>query len=515
MHDATTIDGGDGDGVLESDEQAEIAEQVRNAGNADATGFSATLTGPAALAVTQGGSAYPTIPEDDGVAENATSFGVHLANAAPCGQDVPATLTMSSGPETQAIPVVVPTGATAVAAQSAASSAQRAIPDNAVGGVSASVFVPERGRIKDLDVAIGGIDHPWVGDLVIDLTGPDGTTVRLADRPGGPDNSGDDLVGTVFDDDAGPRIGDVGTAAPYTGSFKPQNDQLSRFDGKSRRGTWTLTVRDRFVLDQGTLQGWSVRSRKAVCDVDTTPPDTQITSAPANPTSSTAASFAFGSNDGGATFECRLDGAAYGPCPGSATFSPLAPGAHTVNARAIDGSDNEDPTPATYAWTVTGPPVPPTPPATSFVVAPVEERLAEALAGRYRVVAACASACRATARFTVAARTARRLGLGRRGGRVGQRRPNDAGPPAPPPSACGSPGAPRPRCARRPATNATLAGDAHRRQSEADDPAHRHAAPRGRTAADREPGAEALDRLRTQVPAQREAQPERCGSAPR
>ncbi len=420
VHDATTIDGGDGDGVLESDEQVEVSEQVRNAGNADATGFSATLTGPSTLAIAQGTSAYPTVPEDDGVAENTTSFGVRLANAASCGQDVPTTLTMTAGAETQAIPVVMPTGATAAAAQTAASGAQRAIPDNSATGVSTSVFVGERGRIKDLDVAVGWIDHPWVGDLVIDVTGPDGTTVRLADRPGGPDNSGDDMVGTVFDDEAGPRIGDVGTSAPYTGSFRPQNDQLSRFDGKSRRGTWTLTVRDLFSKDQGTLQGWSVASRKAVCNVDTSPPDTQITAGPADPTTSTLASFSFASNDAGASFECRLDGAAYGPCPGSASFSGLAVGAHTVNARAIDGSDNEDPTPASYAWTINASPGdPPVTPATSFVLAPVEERTAEALAGRYRVIAACATACRAGARLTVSARTARRLGLGRRSVELG------------------------------------------------------------------------------------------------
>ena len=45
--------------------------------------------------------------------------------------------------------------------------------------------------------------HGWVGDLAIDLTGPDGTTVRLADHPGGPDNGGDNFTGTVFDDEAG------------------------------------------------------------------------------------------------------------------------------------------------------------------------------------------------------------------------------------------------------------------------------------------------------------------------
>ena len=64
--------------------------------------------------------------------------------------------------------------------------------------------------------------------------------------------------------------------------------------------------------------------------------------------------------------------------------------------------------------------LPPTPtPAASFVLAPVEERLADALAGRYDVLAACASACRASATISVSGRTARRLDLGRKAMSIG------------------------------------------------------------------------------------------------
>jgi subtilisin-like proprotein convertase family protein len=423
VHQSTTIldsvAGGDGDGVLESDEQVELTEQVRNAGNADATGVSATFNGGPGLGVTQGSSAYPTILEDDGTAANSTRFGAHLANAATCGADVPATLSITTGSETQTVPLVLATGEPGALQTNSAASPQvpLVIPDDSAAGVSSSVFVPDRGRIKDLNVTIPGtgadpgIDHPWVGDLVIDITGPDGTTVRLADHPGGPDNAGDDFAGTIFDDQAGQNISQ-GTA-PYTGNFRPQNDQLSRFDGKSRRGTWTLRVRDLFEGDTGTLRGWGVASQKALCDIDTTPPDTSIASGPGNPTSSTSAQFSLGSNDGGATFECRLDGAAYEPCGATVAFTGLALGTHTLNARAIDGSDNEDSTPASYAWTIESGPGPTTP-ASSFVLAPVEEDLAEVLAGRFTVVAACASACRASAAISVSGRTARRLDLSRK-----------------------------------------------------------------------------------------------------
>jgi subtilisin-like proprotein convertase family protein/subtilisin family serine protease len=423
VHQATTIDdsgpGGDGDGALESDEQASLTEQVRNAGNADATGVSSALFGGAGVAVTQGTSGYPTIADNDGLAANSTPFGIHLANAAACGADAAATLAITSGSETQTVPVVLPTGAPG-SLQSYSTASPVAIPDDNAAGVTSSVFVPDRGRVKDVNVSVAGITHTFVGDLEIEVTGPDGTTVRLADHPGGPNNGGDNLSGTVFDDEAAQNISQ-GTA-PYTGNFKPQDDQLSRFDGISRRGTWTLRVRDLFEGDVGTLQGWGVSTQKALCNVDTTPPDTTIASAPPNPTSSTSAQFVFGSNDGGATFECRLDGAAFEPCPANMTFGGLALGTHTVSARAIDGSENEDPSPASYSWLIApdAPDAPGAPtPAASFVLAPVEERLADALAGRYNVLAACATACRVSAKLGVSARTARRLDLSRKAYVVG------------------------------------------------------------------------------------------------
>ena len=421
-HQSTTIHdsgaGGDGDGVLESDEQVELTEQLRNAGNADASAPTATLAGGPGLAVTQGSSTYPTIMDDDGLGANDTRFAAHLANAATCGADASATLAVSTVSGIQTVPLVLPTGEPGALQTNLAAGPQvpLSIPDDNAAGVASSVFVPDRGRIKDLDVTIPAIAHSWVGDLVIDITGPDGTTVRLADHPGGPDNSDDNFTNTIFDDQAGTAISQ-GTA-PYTGNFKPQNDQLSRFNGKSRRGTWTLRVRDLFDGDTGTLLGWGVASQKALCDIDTTPPETSITAAPANPTSATSAQFSFGSDDGGASFECRLDGAAYEPCAPTTSFAGLGYGPHSVSARAIDGSDNEDATPASYSWLVE-PEAPGPTPAASFLLAPTEDRLADALAGRYSVLAACASACRVSARAIVGARTAGRLGLGRKAVAIG------------------------------------------------------------------------------------------------
>ena len=141
--------------------------------------------------------------------------------------------------------------------------------------MQSTLFVPISGRIKDLNVRINSIDHSFVGDLKVELVSPDNsTTVRLIEHVGGPNNGGDDLVDTVFDDEAATTIGSGASAAPYTGSFRPQGDQLERFDGKEQQGTWKLRVSDRYENDTGSLLGWGLTIRTAQCDPDVNAPDT-------------------------------------------------------------------------------------------------------------------------------------------------------------------------------------------------------------------------------------------------
>jgi hypothetical protein len=81
--------------------------------------------------------------------------------------------------------------------------------------------------------------------------------------------------------------------------------------------------------------------------LDTTPPETTIDSRPADPSDSPSASFTYSSNEPGSTFECSLDGAPFSSCAATGiTYDGLAAGPHTFEVRAIDPSDNVDPTPA-------------------------------------------------------------------------------------------------------------------------------------------------------------------------
>jgi hypothetical protein len=90
---------------------------------------------------------------------------------------------------------------------------------------------------------------------------------------------------------------------------------------------------------------------------DTTPPDTTIVSGPLAVTLNTTATFTFAANEPGATFECALNGGAFGTCTTPHEITGLAIANHTLAVRAIDFSGNVDPTPASYAWTVDGPPL--------------------------------------------------------------------------------------------------------------------------------------------------------------
>ncbi|HET9516657.1 MAG TPA: hypothetical protein VFO77_02900, partial [Actinoplanes sp.] len=103
---------------------------------------------------------------------------------------------------------------------------------------------------------------------------------------------------------------------------------------------------------------------------DTTPPDTTITSGPANGSTVTTANVTFGftATEAGSTFQCKLDGAAYGSCASPKAYTGLANGSHTFSVRATDGSGNTDASPATRTFTVAVPDT--TPPDTTITKHP-------------------------------------------------------------------------------------------------------------------------------------------------
>ena len=105
--------------------------------------------------------------------------------------------------------------------------------------------------IADVDVTLN-IEHTFLGDLVVNLTSPTGTTVTLIS------NSCDMLrnVTATFDDDASGVFVCGGNPA-ISGRVKGVG-ALNAFNGESLLGEWTLTVNDNVSLDGGVLVSFSM-----------------------------------------------------------------------------------------------------------------------------------------------------------------------------------------------------------------------------------------------------------------
>jgi serine protease len=102
------------------------------------------------------------------------------------------------------------------------------IPDNNPAGITSVISVQQPITIEEVNVDIN-ITHTFIGDLLITLTSPDGTTVTLHDRAGG----GSDDIHRTF-------------AVP------------TAFTGQQAAGDWTLAVTDLAAIDIGTLDDWTL-----------------------------------------------------------------------------------------------------------------------------------------------------------------------------------------------------------------------------------------------------------------
>ena len=87
--------------------------------------------------------------------------------------------------------------------------------------------------------------------------------------------------------------------------------------------------------------------------IDTTAPNTSISSGPQSVTTQATATFAFSATEGGSTFQCKLDGGPYGACTSPVTYAALAGGAHSFSVFATDAYGNADASSATWTWTIT------------------------------------------------------------------------------------------------------------------------------------------------------------------
>ncbi len=150
-----------------------------------------------------------------------------------------------------------------------------AIPDGGGAGNQGCTTVtinsgdPVTGATVDVDAT-----HTWVGDLVITLTSPAGTTVVLGDQPGVPGSQfgcDGDNISVTFDDaaanDATAFENACGNAPAISGAYQPV-DALSSFAGESAAGTWTLCAYDNVNQDAGSITNFGLTVNTEVPCID-------------------------------------------------------------------------------------------------------------------------------------------------------------------------------------------------------------------------------------------------------
>ncbi|MBZ0270346.1 proprotein convertase P-domain-containing protein, partial [bacterium] len=148
-----------------------------------------------------------------------------------------------------------------------------AIPDNVPSGVASPLPVSVDATLSDVEVYVK-ITHTRVGDLVLKLQSPLGTTVTLLDRPMWPQTTNgcqDDDMDITFTDTFFANLDThCGGSTPWwTGDAKPMTP-LSALDGESSQGTWNLIVEDHNGGDTGFLDEWRLLTALAlpgVCEV--------------------------------------------------------------------------------------------------------------------------------------------------------------------------------------------------------------------------------------------------------
>jgi len=158
------------------------------------------------------------------------------------------------------------------------------IPVSGIGNITDLNFRFDGTQVADATSTSPGINHSWVGDLIVRVTSPGGTTVTILDRPGSPATANgcnsNNLAQIVLDDDGGfpaveSQCATDATAFP-TGTFSP-NNAMSAFDGQNPTGNWTINISDNAAADTGSARAFSL-----VIDSACSTPTSTSTNTPTN-----------------------------------------------------------------------------------------------------------------------------------------------------------------------------------------------------------------------------------------
>ncbi len=115
----------------------------------------------------------------------------------------------------------------------ASSNPNKAIPDMNESGISDKINCTRAGSLQSIKVEVD-ITHTYIGDLILTLVSPSGTTVTLHNRNGSSANN----IQKIFE------IGNTSS--------------LQILAGESINGDWSLEIQDMASRDEGTLNTWSI-----------------------------------------------------------------------------------------------------------------------------------------------------------------------------------------------------------------------------------------------------------------
>jgi uncharacterized repeat protein (TIGR01451 family) len=263
---STNLPGGNGNGVIDSDECNTLYLGLRNLGAIGQTNVHATLTTTNEHVIITGiSSTYPNLPPGAS-GTNAAAFQFSTSPSFVCGTPVTFVLAIKSDEGTSTNTFTLPSGSPGAPLQFS-STTPVIIPDlsSADSPVTVSGFSTP---IIKATVSLY-ITHTYDSDLLLELISPDGVTNVLAQNVGGSgDNFGSTCAEgseTVFDDAASTGIA-LGSA-PFIGTFKPAR-ALSVYIGKTGtnvNGTWHLHVVDQVAIDSGAIQCWTLSLTPSVC----------------------------------------------------------------------------------------------------------------------------------------------------------------------------------------------------------------------------------------------------------
>ncbi len=197
-------------------------------------GFAGNVTLSATPAIS--GVSYAFAPNPVAAGASSTLTVTSTAGATTGTQSLVITGTSGATSHTTSVGLTInPAGGGGNAVRTFSAAPALAIPDNNTTGVSSTVNVPDALTVSSLSVETV-IPHLAKGDLVVTLTGPDGTSALLHNRTGGTT----DNVTTTFS---------IATTAAQA---------LTVFNGKSTTGNWTLKVQDLAAGNTGTFSSWKI-----------------------------------------------------------------------------------------------------------------------------------------------------------------------------------------------------------------------------------------------------------------